>query len=145
MSVPTAFAGIDYSVLDFWAGEAIDVPFDWSPRMRYSAGASALYGTTATGVTGSGWTGVGQTASGFTFYAPAGFSALLSATASYWVSALTASAGGPTSAYASSLTAVHTIVRLSATGAAGSYLVSARLRTSSGQEFRAAVTARIQG
>lgn len=145
MSVPTAFAGIDYSVLDFWAGEVLDVPFDWSPRMRYSAGTSALYATTATGVSGSGWTGAGQTASSFTIYAPAGFSALLSATAQYWSSALTASAGGPTSAYASSLTALHSFARLSATGGAGSYLVSARMRTSSGVEFRAVVTARIQG
>lgn len=140
----TAFAAKDYAVRDLWAGEVEDFAFDWDRRMKYSALASATYSPTATGASGSGWSAVGETAAAFDFYVPAGLTALASATAQFWSAFPMLTANG-TTATASALTGVKSVVRLSATGAPGSYLVSARLKTSSGRELRDAFTARIQG
>jgi hypothetical protein len=116
---------------------------DAAHGVLYSAGASATYGHTATAANGSGWTAVGQTASSFTWYVPAGLSASAPTTGIYYSAYLALS--GSSSASASSLTAVHTMLRLAATGITANGAVSARLLTSSGQEFRAVWTARIQG
>lgn len=140
----TAYAAVDYNIVNLWAGEVEDLTFDWTRRMLYSARASATFGTTATGTANNGWTGVGETASAFAFYVPAGLSALASGTAQHW-SAYLRTSGASGSASASSLVAVQSTVRVSATATAGGYLISARLRTSSGRELRDVVTANIQG
>ena len=128
----------------FWAGEVLDLDLEWSDRMRSTAQSTAVYGPSATGTNGSGWSAIGQTASAYTFYVPLGFSALLSATAQNWSAYPTATANGSI-VTSSALTGVLSTVRLSATGATGDYPISARLRTSSGQEFRHVFTARIHG
>ena len=140
----TAYAAIDYNIANLWAGEVEDLTFDWTRRMLYSARASATFGTTATGTANNGWTGVGETASAFAFYVPAGLSGIASGTAQQW-SAYLRTSGATGSASASSLVAVQSTIRVSATGAVGNYLISARLRTSSGRELRDVVTASIQG
>lgn len=129
---------------DFWAGEVLDLTVEWADRMLSTARSTAVYGPSATGASGSGWSAVGHTASAFDFYVPPGFSALVSATAQHWSAYPTGTANGGV-VTSSALTGVQSTVRLSATGAPGSYPISARLRTSSGQEFRHVFTARIQG
>lgn len=131
---------------ELWQDEVRDFTVEWAthPAMLPSARATAVYGPTATGANGSGWSAVGQTAKAFAFYVPAGFSALQSATAQHWSAFPTATANGAI-VTASALTGVQATVRLSATGGPGDYLLSARLQTSTDQDLRYAFTARILG
>lgn len=141
----TGYAGYTVSQVPFWRGEVDDVTFDWLHRMG-NLGTGAAYGVTATGINGSGWSAVGETAAEFGFYLMTGLSGLLSGTAQIWSAYPTASAGATAAnASASSLVRVESTIRVSATGGPGVYLMSARLRTSSGRDLRDAVTALIVG
>jgi hypothetical protein len=139
----TAFAARDFAVWDMVSGEVDDFPFDWARRMQYSANASATYGQTATGQSGSGWSAVGETAAGYAFWVPAGFTAIASASAQFWTAVLALTANG-SSATSSALTGIQSYVRMSATGAPGTTgFISAQFRTSSGRILRDGFTARI--
>lgn len=142
----TAYAGIDYSNVDLWRGEVEDLTFGWHVRRMKTSASGYPYGVTATGANGSGWSAIGETASAFTFWIPLGLSALGSGTAQVWSAYSTASAGATAAnASASSLIRVESTVRVSATGGAGPYLISARMRTSSGRDLREVVSASIVG